>query len=109
MKNIENLSDDHLVNDSIHLVEFLNSTKLLRHSFTIVPYVIKENRYGVLAYSHTFFDTADIKPFYSSICDAPFCDDSSTLGPRMIKGNLTASSLYSYLFGLSDAVESLDI
>lgn len=44
MKNIENISDDHLINDSIYLVEFLNITKLLRHSFTIVPDVIKKNR-----------------------------------------------------------------
>ncbi|MCX4280808.1 MAG: hypothetical protein OSJ32_05795 [Muribaculaceae bacterium] len=109
MKNIENISDDHLINDSIYLVEFLNITKLLRHSFTIVPDVIKKNRYCILAYSHTSFDTADIKPIYSRICAAPFCDDSSNLGPRMIKSNLTASSLYYYLLGLSDAVVSFDI
>ncbi len=107
MKNIENLSDDLLVNDSISLVEFFNITKLLRHSFTIVPDVIKKDRYCILAYSHTLFDTVDIKPIYSRICDAPFCDSSSNLGPRLIRGNLTASSLYCYLFGLRDAVVSL--
>lgn len=109
MKNIENLSEDHLVNDSIHIVEFFNITKLLRHSFTIVPDAIKKDRYCILAYSHTYFDTADIKPIYSRICDAPFCDSSSNLGPSMIRGNLTASSLYCYLFGLRDAIISLDI
>lgn len=109
MKNIENLSDGSLVNDSISIVEFFNITKLLRHSITIVPDVINKDRYCILAYSHTFFDTVDIKPIYSRICDAPFCDSSSNLGPRIKRGNLTASSLYCYLFGLRDAVVSFDI